>query len=265
MKCYSLLAVVLWPLAQADSGSGLTQGEVIAYAVVALVGGVLGFGLVQVVNHLRKLDSEKEARQIIDRADIEAASRRKEAEIEAKEIALREKGRVEEEANAVRNQLHERERHLDKLEDGLTQRADQLGKQEKMVESNQRRLAEKLEDVNRRQKELDDLLDVQRQTLHKLSGLGPEEAKTQLLARLDKELSQEQGTLILKQTKAVEEVVDARAKEMMITSLQRFAASHTADSTTNTVDIPNDEMKGRIIGREGRNIRSFEKATGVDV
>ncbi|TWT33641.1 Ribonuclease Y [Posidoniimonas corsicana] len=243
----------------------LTATQVGWVVGAALLGAVMGFGLLQLINHLRRRDADKEARQIIDRAEIEAAGRRKEAEIEAKEIALKEKSRVEEEANKLRNELHERDRQLDKREDALQQRDDQLGKQEKMVESNQRRLAEKMEDVNRRQKELDDLLDVERQTLHRLSGLNADDARTELLDRLDKELAHEQGALIVKQQKAIEQACDAKAKELLITCIQRFAAAHTAEATTNTVDIPNDDMKGRIIGREGRNIRSFEKATGVDV
>src|SRR5690606_15567176 len=173
--------------------------------------------------------------------------------------------KVEEQLNVTRQELHERERHLDKLDDSLQQRLQQLQKQEKMVESNQRKLAEKTEDVNRRQRELDDVRDLERQTLHQLSGLGREDAKRQLLERLDKELTQEQGALILQREKALAEICDIKAREMLITSVQRFAAAHTAESTTSTVDIPNDEMKGRIIGREGRNIRAFEKATGVDV
>ena len=244
---------------------GLSAGQVGLLAGVALISALMGMGFVQGINYLRKRDADKMAREIIDRAEMEATGRRKEAEVEAKEIALREKSRVEEEANKVRGELHERERHLDKREDSLEQRGDQLSKQEKMVEGNQRRLAEKLEDAARRQKELDDLLDVERQTLHRLSGLSEDDARTQLLERMDKELAHEQGALIMKQQKAVEQACDAKAKELLITSIQRFAASHTAEATTNTVDIPNDEMKGRIIGREGRNIRSFEKATGVDV
>jgi ribonuclease Y len=147
----------------------------------------------------------------------------------------------------------------------LAQRGDQLQKQEKMVESNQRKLAEKLEDAGRRQGELDNLLDIERQTLHKISGMGPEEAKSLLLERLDRQLANEQGAIILKKEKELAEICDTKAREMLITAIQRFAAAHTAEATTSTVDIPSDEMKGRIIGREGRNIRAFEKATGVDV
>lgn len=232
---------------------------------ISFVAALLGLGLAKLLDHLRRRDAEKEAAQIIELATVEASARRKEAAVEAKEMALQEKERLEHENSEIRNQLHERERQLDKAEDALTQRKGQLQKQEKMVENNQRRLAEKLEDANTRQKELDHLLDLERQTMHQLSGLSPDEAETKLLDRLEKELVREQGALILRYEKQAAEKCDAKAKEMLITCLQRFAAAHTAESTTSTVDIPNDEMKGRIIGREGRNIRTLEKATGVDV
>ncbi|WP_146403080.1 ribonuclease Y [Pseudobythopirellula maris] len=225
----------------------------------------LGIGGTLLLGRLRKWDAEKEASQIIERAEMQAQARHKDAEIEAKELAMAEKSKIEEQMNSVRQQLHERERQLDKQEDVLQSRASQLEKQEKMVESNQRRLAEQLEDAGRRQSELDDLLDVERQTLHQLSGLSAEEATKQLLERLDTELANEQGARIMRAEKALAEKCDAKAKELLITSVQRFAAAHTAEATTSTVDIPSDEMKGRIIGREGRNIRSFEKETGVDV
>ena len=225
----------------------------------------MGMGVMKLLGHLRKRDAEKEARQILEKAEIQAGARRKEAEVEAKEMALKEKTRIEEQLNEARQKLFERERQLDRQQDVIEQRTDQLQKQEKMVENNQRKLAEKLDDAGRRQTELDDLLDIQRQTLHQISGLSAEEAKRRLLERLDQELTHEQGALIIRQEKELAAICDAKAKEVLITSIQRFAAAHTAEATTSTVDIPSDEMKGRIIGREGRNIRAFEKATGVDV
>ncbi|MCH2114181.1 MAG: ribonuclease Y [Pirellulales bacterium] len=233
--------------------------------VTVVVAALLGMGVIKLLDYLRKRDSQKEAAQIIERAEIEAATHRKEAAVEARELAVQEKDRLERENNDIRNQLHERERQLDKSEDATKHRADQLQKQEKMVENNQRRLAENMEDVNIRQKELDDLLDLERQTMHELSGLSPQDAEARLLERLEKELVHQQGAVILRYEKQALDKCKAKAKEMLITSLQRFAAAHTAESTTSTVDIPNDEMKGRIIGREGRNIRALEKATGVDV
>jgi ribonuclease Y len=247
-------------LAQAESGI-----NVWVVVVGMVLAALMGMGVVKLLGYLRKRDAEKEAQQILEKAEIQAGARRKEAEVEAKELALREKAKIEEQLNEVRQKLFERERLLDKQQDQLEQRAEQLQKQEKMVENNQRKLTEKLEDANRRQAELDNLLDVQRQALHQISGLGPDEARRRLLERLDQELSHEQGNLILKKEKELAAIVDTKAKEVLLTSIQRFAAAHTAEATTSTVDIPNDEMKGRIIGREGRNIRAFEKATGVDV
>ncbi|MDC0936699.1 ribonuclease Y [Pirellulales bacterium] len=236
-----------------------------ATAVITVIAVLAGGGGVKLIDYLTKRDAEKEATQIIGRAEVEAAARRKEGAVEAREMALQEKAKLDKENEDVRRVLHERERKLDKSEDALQNRNDQLQKQEKMVESNQRRLAEKLEDATRRQQELDNLLDMERQTLHELSGLSREDAEHRLLERLEQELAREQGALILKHEKQIEERCAAKGKELLITSIQRFAAAHTAESTTSTVDIPNDDMKGRIIGREGRNIRALEKATGVDV
>jgi ribonuclease Y len=164
---------------------------------VAFVAAFLGMGAVKLIGYLRKRDAEKEARLILEKAEIQAAARHKEAEVEAKELALHEKSRIEEQLNEMRQKLFERERHLDKQQDLLEGRSDQLQKQEKLVESNQRKLSEKLEDANRRQAELDNLLNVQRQALHQISGMSPEEAKRKLLERLDQELAHEQGAITL--------------------------------------------------------------------
>ena len=154
---------------------------------------------------------------------------------------------------------------MDKRQDALEEQAEVLRKQEKMVESTQRKLTERIQDANRRKDELSKLLDLQRQTLHELSGLSQEEATRRLLEILDGQLQKETGAVILAHEKQLAEICEQKTREVLLTSIQRYAAAHTAETTTSTVGIPNDEMKGRIIGREGRNIRAFEKATGVDV
>ncbi len=199
------------------------------------------------------------------RANQEIETGRKEAELEAKEMAIKLKAEVDRELSVIRQELHERDRMLDKRQDAAEQQGEQLRKQEKMVESNQRKLAERIEETNRRNEELTKVLDVQRQTLHQISGLSKEEASRRLLEQLDYELQHEAGALIMKHERRVNEQCEEKSRDIMITALQRYAATHTAETTTSTVDIPNDDMKGRIIGREGRNIRAFEKATGVDV
>jgi ribonuclease Y len=243
-------------------------GVIVDVAIyVGLFGGavILTFVFVKMLDHLRRRDAESEAQQIVGRAQQEVEGLRRETELELKEMALQYKAEGEKELRKLREELHNRERLLDKRQDALEQQGEQLRKQEKIVESTQRKLTERIQDANRRKEELSKLLDLQRQTLHELSGLSREEATSRLLESLESELQQESGALILKHEKRTAEACEAKTRELFLATLQRYAAPHTAETTTSTVDIPNDEMKGRIIGREGRNIRAFEKATGVDV
>jgi len=233
--------------------------------ITAFVSSILAFILIKVLDRLRKKDAETEAKRITDQAEKDAANKIREADLEIKERLLREKTAAENELAKSRDELRERERLLDKRQETIEQQNEDLRKQERIVESTQRRLAERLEDCNRRNEDLGKLLDMQRQTLHELSGLSHDEAVKRLLDLLDEELAQETGVVVLRHEKKLREICDQQSREILLTSLQRYAAAHTAESTTSTVDIPSDEMKGRIIGREGRNIRAFEKATGVDV
>lgn len=233
--------------------------------ITAPLAAILAVVIVKWIDYLRNIDAEKRARDITERAEREIETRRKEAELEIKEMAIQQKADGEKELGQVRQELHERERLLDKRQDALEQQADQLRQKEKMVESNQRKSTERMEEANRRNDELQKMLDMQRQTLHQLSGLSQEEATRRLLERLETELQHQSGAIIMRHEKKMAEICEEKSREMLITALQRYAAAHTAETTTSTVDIPSDEMKGRIIGREGRNIRAFEKATGVDV
>ena len=193
------------PLGTSLSIPLMAQMEPWTLVIISLVAAGMGMGLVKMIDYLRRRDADKEAAAIIERAQVEATSRRKEAAVEAKEMALKEKEKLEERNSVIREELHQRERQLDKSEDLLLQRSKQLEKQEKMVENNQRRLTEKIEDAKRYQQELDDLLDLERQTMHQLSGLGPEEAENRLLEMLEKELVREQGALILRYEKDIAE------------------------------------------------------------
>lgn len=243
----------------------MTSTQVILTLVTALVASALSIFILKMIDRLRLKDAESQAKQMLERSDREIENRRKEAELALKERTIQQLAEVEQKHAAVRQELHERERALDKRQDSLDQQADQVRKQEKMVEANQRRLSEKIEEANRRNEELSKMLELERQTLHQVSGLSREEASSRLLDALERELQHEQGALIQRFEKQLNEITESRSRELLIGAMQRYAATHTAESTTSTVDIPNDDMKGRIIGREGRNIRAFEKATGVDV
>ncbi len=247
-------------LAQTPTGSFSTM-----HLVLAIIGLVLGAVIMKVLDSARGRDAKSKAQALLDKANADAANVVRAAELEAKEKALQQKQQHENELAKAREQLRSRELSLDRKEETLQQAADDVRKQEKMVETNQRRAAEKFQEAARRSEELQKTLQEQATILQRLSGLSKEEATNRLLSLLEQELEQEIGNKILKHERRMTELADQKAQEILLTAMQRYAAAHTADSTTSTVDIPNDDMKGRIIGREGRNIRAFEKATGIDV
>lgn len=239
------------------------------YALVAVVTAVVSFVLafagIRFLDRRLNRDAEAEANQIREQANREATTVIKEAELRVKEQVLQQKADAEKELSEVRDQLRDRERKLDRREESLTGQTDDLRKQEKIVQGTQKKLTQRLDDAAKQQADLDRVLDKQKQALHEITGMSHDDASKKLLDMVSQELSQEIGSMVLKHERALSEICDQKSREMLLTAIQRYAAAHTAESTTSTVDIPNDEMKGRIIGREGRNIRAFEKATGVDV
>ncbi len=241
------------------------DNPVLIGAIAAAVAAILTFGVIKFLDRLRKVDAENQAKEILDRASRDAGAKVKEAELAIKERELASKADSEKALNKSREELRDRERGIEKRQETMQQQGDDLRKQERIVETTQRRLAERLEDASRRNEELAKLVESQRQTLHNLSGLSAGEATKRLLDTLENELQSEMGGIVLRHERRVQEQVEQKSRDIILTAIQRYASAHTAESTTSTVDIPNDEMKGRIIGREGRNIRAFEKATGVDV
>jgi ribonuclease Y len=209
--------------------------------------------------------ARSQAQEILAAARLQAENTKKEADLQAKEEILRRREALEDEIEEARKAQRELEQRLEKRSDLLDQKLEMINKKEREFENVQRFLNERQEEMERKGLELKQLLADQRDVLQRLSGLSPEEARAQLLNRLENELSHEVGGRILKHEQFLKETCAQKAREVLATAIQRYASGHTADTTTSTVDIPTDDMKGRIIGREGRNIRAFEKATGVDV
>ena len=237
--------------------------------VSVLVGGGIGLAISLFLMFLYQRMSTNNARAkaeaIIKDAGRDAETRIKEAELEIKERQLAAKEKADNEFNKTRRSLRDQERKLDKRQNSLDQVSQDLKKQESFVEQTQNRLTAKLESATLREKELSDILERQRQQLHQITGLSVEAAEERLLEITEDHLTREVGARVLKHEKMLEETCEQKSREMLLMTMQRFAATYTSESTTSTVDIPNDEMKGRIIGREGRNIRAFEKETGIDV
>ena len=243
----------------------MNSTQLIAYIMVAVFSSLATYLLVCFFEKLFRSGAVLRAQEILRRAELEADSKTREAELLAKEQAIHLKEKNDHEFQKIREELFERERLLNKRQDTLERQASDLRKQERLVENTQRKLTERVADADRRNTELSKLIEKERVTLHEFSGLNREEAAERLLVLLENELQPEIGRVILQHEKQIKERCDTVSRELLLGSLQRYAASHTAETTTSSVDVPSDEMKGRIIGREGRNIRAFEKASGVDI
>ena len=234
-----------------------------------LIGGAgglfLGGGLVFLYLLIAGKDAKSKAKSIMDEAMREIEGNRKETELQVKEQTLNQKAAAEREINQAQQDLHKTERALDKRESQINQLTQDLEKQGGIIESSQNRLKIKLEQATQREKDLNEIFEKQRKQLQQVTGLSKEEATSRLLKLLEDELGEEVGSRLMEHEKMIMEMAEVKSREILLMTMQRFAASQTSDSTTSTIDIPNDEMKGRIIGREGRNIRVFEKETGVDV
>lgn len=242
------------------------------FLLALLSGAGLGFGLTRILERSRRAVLKRQADEVIAQARRAAEDAKRQAELHAKEIEqqardelFRKKEEFNAELAAQRNELRELERKLEKREEALEQQLQLLTKKERSLEHTQKKLLERREYLQRKTKEIEEQVAAQTKKLHELSGLTREQAEAQLFARLEQELAKEIGARIQKHEEALKSRLEERAREILTTAIQRYASGHTAETTVSTVDIPTDDMKGRIIGREGRNIRTFEKCTGVDV
>lgn len=237
-------------------------GAWVAIAAVCAVGG-LGVGFI--FERMMRGAAYQRRDQILDHARLEAENIRKTGELASKEELLARREELEKEMNRIREELRDQEKRLDRRETSLDEQHQDIAKKERMLEMTQRKLTERAEQVEAKDAELQQVLKQQQDQLYKISGLSQQQAQDTLLNRLSNELRNETGAIIRKHETELKQNCDRLSREIVGMAVQRYAASHTSETTTSSVDIPNDEMKGRIIGREGRNIRAFEKATGVDV
>lgn len=209
--------------------------------------------------------ARSQAQELLAAAGLQAESIRKEADLRAKEEALRRREQIDREIDEARRGLRDQESRLEKRADALDQKLDLIARKERDVENVQRFLSEQQEELKARQHEARQVLAEHREQLLRISGYSLEQARDELFAQLEQELNHELGGRVLKFEQSFRETALEKSRAILASTIQRYAASHTAETTTSTVDIPSDDLKGRIIGREGRNIRAFEKATGVDV
>lgn len=207
----------------------------------------------------------EEQERIINEARDKATTLLKEARLEAKSRLLEMKSDFDTETEETRSELKKEERRLAKRSEKLDNHEDQLSKREQTVQRKENEVQKKLDSATKKEAKYSDLLEETKKELEKVSGLTLEEAKELLLRAMEEEARHEGAKLIKKITSEARENADKEAKKIISTSIQRYAGEYVAERTVSVVHLPGDEMKGRIIGREGRNIRALEAATGIDL
>jgi ribonucrease Y len=238
---------------------------VLVVALDSLVALALGYGAARLLDRVRLGGVRQQAERITLAARDEAEKIKKEAELKGKDDLFQRREELEKEMERLRGELREQERRLDKREDSLEEKNQALIKKERTLENTERKFRERRAEVEKRAEEAEAQVALQTRKLHEISGLSREQAEATLLERLERELTEVIAARLQKHEEALRQASEERARKVLAVAIQRYAAEHTADTTVSTVDIPSDDMKGRIIGREGRNIRTFEKCTGVDV
>ncbi len=185
--------------------------------------------------------------------------------IEARDKAAKAKDEADKQIREERKDLREEAQRLQKKEEMIDKRVDSVGGKERWVEQKSKELATRERDLSTKEADITKTLDEEKKTLHSIAGMTKEEAVKLLMDKLEPEIERDKAELIRKRLDAAKENAEQEAKRVISMAIQRFAAEHTAESVVTVLDLPSEEMKGRIIGREGRNIRAFERATGVDV
>ena len=235
---------------------------IIIAAICAAIFGVIGFVLGEL--HRKKTaegligSANEEATRIVNQAVNEAETKKREAVIEAKDEIHKLRNETERELRERRNEVQRQERRIIQKEESLDKKTETLEKKEEQLD-------EKIKQAENQLSEAESIKRSQLEMLEKISGYTKEQAKVDLLASLEESLKREKAVKIMEYEQNLREESENLAREIVTTAIQRCAADHASEATVSVVALPNDEMKGRIIGREGRNIRTLETITGVDL
>lgn len=239
------------------------------YILLAIIGLIVGLGLgvfVTKSRHEKEINgAQNSATGIIESAKKEAETLKKEALLEAKEENQRYRSEIESELKESKLDLKSQENRLLQREQVLDRKDDSLEKREHSLEEKENRLSEKQQLIDEREKEVEKLIDGQQQELERIAALSREEAKELIMKSTEEELNHELTIMVKESEQRAKEEADRKAKNLLSLAIQRCAADQVSETTVSVVSLPNDEMKGRIIGREGRNIRTLETLTGIDL
>lgn len=230
----------------------------IAGVVCAVIFSFAGFIFRKKISEAKIGSAEEESKRIVDEAAKEAETLKKDAVLEAREQILKERNEAERELKEQRAEVTRQERRLASKEENLDRKSENLDKKNDQ-------LSQKLKEADQLNERINGVLAEHLETLQKISGYTAEEAKAELVQKIEHEVQHDAALKLIEIESRLKEEADQKAKDIISLAIQRCASDHVSEATVSTVSLPNDEMKGRIIGREGRNIRTIEQLTGVDL
>ncbi len=238
----------------------------IAYLSAAVTGGVIfGWLAGKAVERNKTKRVKENAEKILKEAQLKAEEIKRKADLDGKELLYKLRVDFDKKNTSKRNELTQLEERITQREENLERRLDFIENKETDIKKKQQIIDKKEETLFNKENELSGLIDEEKEKLEKISSLSPQQARDLLLKRYEEELRADKAKMVKQAIEAVEEESEQKSKEIISQAIQRCAVEHTTETTVSVVPLPNDEIKGRIIGREGRNIRTFEMATGIDL
>ena len=233
--------------------------------LLVIVGLIIGLGIAYLINYLRDKGVSKKAEDMINQAKKEIEKLKRDAAIEQKEEAHKAKMDLDKEIREKKAELKESENRLLQREASIDKRDEMYQKRETALDDRENKLSEKQEEIQNEKSKVEEIKKEQLELLEKISGFSKDKAKELVMSKVKESMSKEISEYIREAENEAKLEADKKARELIVTSMQKYAADIASDQTVTVVDLPNDEMKGRIIGREGRNIRTIEAITGVDL
>ena len=231
---------------------------IVTFLISIAIGIFLGMIIRKKIAESKIQGAEQEAKRLVDLAKIEAENMKKEEIIKAKEEIMINRNELDKEIKERRSEVQKQESRMIQKEENLERRSDNLEKKEKSLEREYQSLEDQKNEVNK-------MYEKQVEELQRIAALSKDDAKQILLSQVEKEISTEKAKIIREQNQRAKEELNKNAQEIISYAIQKCAADHTSETTVSIVNLPSDDMKGRIIGREGRNIKALETLTGIDL
>ena len=241
------------------------MNDVVFSILLVIVGLFVGAFIMILINKLKVSAAQKEAEKIIQDAKKEAEKAKRDGVLELKEESYKLKNQTDTEIKEKKKELNELNQRIDNREKSLDKRDELLTEREKNLELKDKDLLAKQREIQEKDAKMESIIKEQIALLEKISGFSKEKAREMVLKKVEEEMNREIAVYLKEREDEAKLEADRKAKEMIVSSMQRYSSDVISEQTVSTVELPNDEMKGRIIGREGRNIRTIEAVTGVDL